>query len=91
MNAVTANLPNYVLLDGKQRLGPRLLALPTGPEFVAIHGFSDKQPYDRFCTQCDLLLTPYPLVKGYLKNQIADAGETVLLVLDQAKLDLRFL
>ena len=84
MNAPLANTPYYVLLDGKQRLGPKLLALRGGPECAAIYGFSDKQPYDLFRGNCDLPLTPYPLVKRYLKNQIADSGDTVQLVVVDA-------
>jgi hypothetical protein len=89
MTALSANTPHYVLLDGKRRLGPNLLGLHGdlngGFEYVAIYGFSDKQPYDLFCANCDLSLTPYPLVKGYLQNQIADSGNAVhLIVMDAA-------
>ena len=51
---------------------------------MAIYGFSDKQPYDLFCANCELPLTPYPLVKGYLKNQIAESGDAVHLVVVDA-------
>ena len=85
MNALVVNTPCYVLLDGKQRFGPKLLPLHGGPNYVAIYGFSDKQPYDLFCAHCDVPLTPYPLVKGYLKNQITDSGNAVdLIVVDAA-------
>ncbi len=84
MSALLVNTPCYVLLDGKQRLGPKLLARRGGLEYVAIYGFSDKQPYDLFCANCNLPLTPYPLVKGYLKNQIAEPGEAVHLVVVDA-------
>ncbi len=84
INALLGNTPCYVLLDGKQRLGPKLLALPPGVEYVAIYGFSDKQPYDLFCANSEIPLTPYPLVKGYLKNQITDSGDAVHLVVVDA-------
>ena len=84
MTALLVNTPCYVLLDGKQRLGPKLLAPHGGPEGVAIYGFSDKQPYDLFCANCELALTPYPLVKGYLKNQITVSGDAVHLVVVDA-------
>ena len=84
MNALLANTSYYVLLDGARRLGPKLLPLHGGTECVAIYGFSDKQPYDLFCANCDLPLTPYPLVKGYLINQIADSGDTIQLVVVDA-------
>ncbi|MCS7467035.1 hypothetical protein NZK35_10290 [Stieleria sp. ICT_E10.1] len=83
MNALPANTPCYVLLDGKQRLAPQLIAPDSGPAFVAIYGFSDKQPYDLFIADSKLALTPYPLVKGYLKNQIAESSDVIhLVVLD---------
>jgi hypothetical protein len=84
MTALLVNTPCYVLLDGKQRLGPQLLRPHAGPEGVAIYGFSDKPPYDLFCANSELALTPYPLVKGYLKNQIADSGDAIRLVVVDA-------
>ena len=83
MDALPANTPCYVLLDGKQRLVPKLIAPDSGPRCVAIYGFSDKQPYDLFIANSKLALTPYPLVKGYLKNQIAENSDVIhLVVLD---------
>ena len=84
MNALLINTPCYVLLDGKQPLGPKLLALHDGRHCVAIYGFSDKQPYDLFCADCELPLRPYPLVKGYLKDQIAQSGDSLQLVVVDA-------
>ena len=57
MTAQLVNTPYYVLLDGKQRLGPKLLRPRAGPEGVAIYGFSDKPPYDLFCANSELALT----------------------------------
>ena len=84
MNALSTSTPLYVLLDDKLRIGPSLTASQSGPQYTAIYSFSDKQPYDLFCANCDLPLTPYPLVRGYLKNQIADAGEAVHFVVVDA-------
>ena len=84
MTAQLVNTPYYVLLDGKQRLGPKLLRPRAGPEGVAIYGFSDKPPYDLFCANSELALTPYPLVKGYLKNQITDSSDAIHLVVVDA-------
>ncbi|WP_436714654.1 hypothetical protein U8335_16925 [Roseiconus lacunae] len=84
MTAQLVNTPYYVLLDGKHRLCPVLLPTDLKPEGVAIYGFSDKPPYDLFCANCELALTPYPLVKGYLKNQIADSGDAIQLVVVDA-------
>ncbi|WP_372895095.1 hypothetical protein [Stieleria sp.] len=84
MNALQANTPCYVLLDGKQRLAPKLIAPDSGPQCVAIYGFSDKQPYDLFIANSKLALTPYPLVKGYLKNQITESSDVIHLVVIDA-------
>ena len=93
MNATTVNTPLYVLLDGKLRIGPSLSAPLSGPEYTATYSFSDKQPYDLFCTHYKRALTPYPLVKGYLRSQIAESDDVVPLVVvdatgpDEAHLD----
>lgn len=84
MNDLFVNTPRYVLLDGKQRLGPKLLPAHAGTEGMAIYAYSDKPPYDLFCANCKLALTPYPLVKGYLKNQITDSGDAIQLVVVDA-------
>ena len=62
--------PYYVLMDGKQRRGPALHA-SSSKTCVAIYGFSDKSPYDKFLNRSEQTLTPYPLVKRYLSSQIA--------------------
>lgn len=74
-----SSTPNYVLMEEGHRKGPRLLA-----DFDAncdmIYGFSNKAAYECFRTNCDVALAPYPLVKGYLRNQIAATGKTHKLV-----------
>ncbi len=80
MNTLAVKTPNYVLLDGKVRLGPKLCSWPGEANYQVIYGFSDKQPYDLFCANCQVALTPYPLVKGYLRSQLAEAGDAVQLV-----------
>ncbi len=84
MNALQVETPNYVLLDHTQRIGPELLALDSGQDCIAVYGFSDKQPYDAFCEHSELALTPYPLVKGYLRNRLEVAGDTILVVVIDA-------
>ena len=84
LNELLVNTPCDVLLDDEQRLGPKLLAQPGGPQHEAIYGFSSKESYDLFCANSDHPLIPYPLVKEYLKNQIADSGDTVQLVVVDA-------
>jgi hypothetical protein len=84
MSVLLVETPNYVLLERTQRIGPELLALDSGQDCIAVYGFSDKQPYDEFCENSELALTPYPLVKGYLRNQLEEAGDTLLLVVVDA-------
>ena len=83
--------PHYVLMDGKNRIGPSVTRGPCANTCLAIYGFSGKLAYDRFQRNSKQKLTPYPLVKGYLSNQIAadneaDAKESSLklVVLDAA-------
>lgn len=80
MNALVVETPNYVLLHCPQRIGPEILASSSGQNYIAIYGFSDKQPYDAFCKNSELALTPYPLVKGDLRNRIEAAGDTILII-----------
>jgi hypothetical protein len=85
MIAVVAVTPYYVLLEGKCRIGPNALPLLSGIECSPIYGFSDKGPYDKFCANSQLALTPYPLVKGYLQCQTESPGEGLkLIVIDAA-------
>ena len=74
MSAVVADTPNYVLMDGNLRIGSKVVRLDAGIECSAIYGFSDKGPYDEFSANSQLALKPYPLVKGYLRNQIDATG-----------------
>ena len=85
ISAVVAHTPNYVLIDGKLRIGPEVVRLDAGIECSAIYGFSDKGPYDKFCRNSELALTPYPLVKVYLRSQAGAPGDGLqLVVLDAA-------
>ena len=83
MNATVASTPRYVLLEENHRLGPKVIPSDVGVGCSVIYGFSDKGPYDRFCGNSDLALRPYPLVEGYLRNQVTDSGGVLkLIVLD---------
>lgn len=85
LSTESLNTPMYVLMDGDGRIGPHLVPLPGGHTCSAIHGFSDKARYDRFISASTLPLTPYPLVRGYLRNQLESAGDEIaLVVLDAA-------
>lgn len=82
-NEVVVCTPRYVLLDENRRLGPKVIPSDVGVGCSVIYGFSDKGPYDRFCGNSDLALRPYPLVEGYLRNQVGvSGGDLKLIVLD---------
>ena len=92
LSTVAASTPNYVLIDGNLRIGPKVVPLDAGMECSAIYGFSDKRPYDKFCANSQQTLKPYPLVKGYLRNQIDEPGDSLkLVVIDAAGPKERFL
>jgi hypothetical protein len=83
MIAVVADTPYYVLLQGNRRIGPNVLPSLLGIECLPIYGFSNKGPYDKFCANSQLALTPYPLVKDYLQTQTEIRGKgPKLVVLD---------
>jgi hypothetical protein len=70
---LTANTPFFVLMENKSRVGPQVdLDAPTIANQIAplvIYGFSDKSQYRTFCENSSLALTPYPLVKFYLRDE----------------------
>lgn len=75
-NAVTAATPRYLLLDAGVRLGPPVLQPKSGSECTATFGFSSKEYFDRFCKNTESALTPYPLVKVFLRNEANSAAPT---------------
>ena len=82
--ATAAITPYYVLMELNRRIGPRVVQSRAGIECATIYGFSDKGPYDRFCSNSQLALTPYPLVKVYLREQAGTTGEGLKLVVVDA-------
>ena len=84
MIAVLGATPYYVLMDGKRRIGPIVVRLQTGAECSPIYGFSDKNLYDKFCMNSQLALTPYPLVKGYLRTRASALDDGLELVVFDA-------
>ncbi len=73
-NTVFANTPCYVLKSGNQPICPTINSADPGTHCICVYGFSDKPIYDKFIKLARQLLTPYPLVKRYLANQIAAAN-----------------
>lgn len=76
--------PNYVLLNGKIRLAPIVLPLQSGRICSSLYGFSDKAPYDVFRACSKLTLTPFPLVKVYLRTLLETGSENLHLVIVDA-------
>ncbi|HUP79910.1 MAG TPA: hypothetical protein VM260_15260 [Pirellula sp.] len=76
--------PNYVLLNGRIRLAPIVLPLQSGRICTSLYGFSDKIPYDSFRANSKLALTPFPLVKVYLRTLLETGSENLHLVIVDA-------
>ncbi len=68
----SANTPYYLLKCGDQAIYPTINFEGSDTHCVCFYGFSDKPIYDKFIKRSGQVLTPYPLVKGHLSNQIAD-------------------
>ena len=80
---MTCETPRYVLHEDREPIGPEISKASSHPDSLAIYGFSGKHTYDRFVANCDRDLRPYPLMKGYLRNRIAEGeGGTYLVVID---------
>ena len=81
MNTTMVRTPKYILLDGKDRIEPKLVE---GSQYTALYGFSNKKLYDEFCAHSQLALKPYPIVKGFLRNQLASKCDHIHLVIVDA-------
>ena len=77
----TFSTPNYVLLNGKTRISPTVLPMRSGRACKALYGFSDKAPYDTFRSSSESPLTPFPLVKVYLRTLIETSPDDLHLVI----------
>ena len=75
-----ATTPSHVLREGSQPIGPVVVNLDSGLIWTAIYCFSSKRTYDVFSASSPLALTPYPLVKGYLQNQVNGSREGLQLL-----------
>ena len=82
--ATFIDTPYYVLMNGKQRLGPEVAPLPSGAECAVVYGFSDKDCYVKFSANSQLALIPYPLTKFVLRNQPDAPGDGLNLVVVDA-------
>ena len=84
MSAMVASTPYNVMMQSNRRVGPNVVQSPAGLECATIYGFSDKGPYDRFCSNSQQALTPDPLVKVYLREQAGIPGDGLKLVVVDA-------
>lgn len=73
--------PHYVLKHGALVHQPSIALCEAGAETKAIFGFSDKPEYDRFLVDSTEGLTPYPLVKIFLQDQLAQEDKILRLVI----------
>lgn len=80
LSQVVVSTPRYVLMDRSRRIGPEVEPLCLRNRCLPIYGFSGKPLYDKFLSQSELALTPYPLVGGYLRNEIESTGDSLKLV-----------
>ena len=80
--------PHYVLKAGTLTHEPSVVQSESGSATYAIFGFSDKPQYDRFLIGATEGLTPYPLVKRFLQDQLAQEADTLrLVILDPVSFD----
>jgi hypothetical protein len=84
LNATLVNTPFFVLMDGKNRLGPLVDSTDFESGCTPIYAFSDKAPYDLFLANSDKELTPYPLVQFYLRSEVELPGHDQRLVVVDA-------
>ncbi len=72
--------PHYVLREGNHPTSVNVHITPSHSPSTAIFGFSDKLQYDAFLSSSSLALTPYPLVRRFLIDHLANNGHTLSLV-----------
>ncbi|WDQ15207.1 hypothetical protein [Rhodopirellula sp. P2] len=75
--------PRFVLKADGLPIGPNTVPANQDAETQVVFGFSSKEHYDAFQKACSDPVTPYPLVKGYLQNQVEEgSGRRQLVMLD---------
>ena len=84
MSATSEATPYYVLLDGDRRIGPSIVPLDAGIDCSPLYGFADKDSYDKYLLKSEAALTPYPLVKGYLRQRASAPDDGLKLVVVDA-------
>ncbi|MHB9068609.1 MAG: hypothetical protein ACYC4B_32995 [Pirellulaceae bacterium] len=82
--AVVLDTPQYVLMHENCRIGPEVVASYAGANCTPIYGFSGAVAYEKFRLRSEQALTPYPLVKVYLRMQASQAGDELRLVVVDA-------
>lgn len=78
--ALGVSTPYYTLIDNAGRIGPEVITSRPELQCTPIYAFSSKRMYDNFCQNCQSPLKPYPLVKNYLRNQLAESDAGLKLI-----------
>lgn len=76
----SSKTPHYVLREGNHPTALNAVNNPSNASTTVIFGFSDKPQYDAFLSLSSLHLTPYPLVRRFLVDQIALNRDSLKLV-----------
>lgn len=76
----SSKTPHYVLREGNHPTALTAVNDASDASTSVIFGFSDKPQYDAFLSLSPLHLTPYPLVRRFLVDQIALNGDSLKLV-----------
>ncbi len=75
--------PRFVLLHARNPIGPTNAQTFLDSKITTIYGFSSKPKYDAFLRHSPILVTPCPLVRGFLQRHVdLDHTELRLVALD---------
>jgi hypothetical protein len=76
----SSKTPHYVLREDNHPTALTAVNNASNASTTVIFGFSDKPQYDAFLSLSSMRLTPYPLVRRFLVDQIALDGDSLKLV-----------
>ncbi len=83
MNDILAKTPHYLMMHDHVVVGPTMAEGPDQEVHRVVFAFTDKLQYDTFWASAKEKMTPYPLVKSYLRSQLErDPRIQWLMVLD---------
>ena len=83
MHDTLARTPNYLMMHDHVVFGPKLTTASAEEGAHVVFAFTDKLQYDAFWATMNEKMTPYPLVKSYLRNRLQEDNSVQwLMVLD---------